>query len=101
MNDFAGDNMVLEDTDRTCNTLNLAMEKKVDTMLYCEMIRVIQLGLFRKVKCVLDDYYSEILDDADPLRIEMPKPSQYTGMAELYLVVRSLMIRRENNWHML
>ena len=51
INDFAGDNAVLEDIDRTCDSLNVAMLKEVDTMLSCEVIRLTQLGIFGKVKC--------------------------------------------------
>ncbi len=68
--------MVLEDIDSTCGILNLAMEKKVDTMLACEVIRLMQLGFFGKVKCALDAHYFEILDDADQWRMEMLKPRQ-------------------------
>ena len=45
-NDFAGNNMVLKNINRTRNSLNVAMEKKVDTVLSCEVIRLMQLGFF-------------------------------------------------------
>ena len=75
INDFSGDNMVLEDIDRTCNSLNVAMEK-MDSMLSCEVIRLMQLRFLGKMKCALESeaIYFEILDDADPLRMEMLKP---------------------------
>ena len=40
--DITGDNMVLEDIIRIYSILNVAMEKKVDTVLSCEVIRLMQ-----------------------------------------------------------
>ena len=38
----------LEDIDRTYNSLNVDTKKKADTMVSNEVLRIMQLGFFRK-----------------------------------------------------
>ena len=67
INVYAGEDMFVEGTDRTCDGLQTPMHLEVATMASREVSRRLRLGFMGKVKCCLDSntQYFEILDEAD------------------------------------
>ena len=65
--------MLVEEIDRAYNGLQAAIKRKVDTIASREVISLMQLRYFGKLKCGLNSntQYFDILDKTDLVRIEL------------------------------
>ena len=87
INDFAGKDMLLEDIDSKYNGLNKVVNREVDTIAAREVVRLMQLGFFGKVKCCMssNSMYYEMLDETDSVRMELLKPRSIIRNGEVVI----------------